>query len=404
MNNRTRNAICRTALEASSMLPPEYREDFLRFVSSEFVGAVCRRLTKTAAATMEAPPAAAQQTAGKREIDAAIEDGMLALKGWFAQLGMENDPVLSGAAMKLMQYLRPHLEKNLIAIEQRLEQVPMMNKNTPQGDVATQQDLEDLPRSQIPYAPPVQIQRQQSADDRIVSLALKLLDVADAYDADGDLDSADRIAELLPKLGLLKTAQYESAQQYWMMNGRAFEKAWREKRKQKPSDDSKYHYDEEGYYRSANDCWWEVLEEYQDALYGNQGAFLKRHASKGKDRKETEEGGMGGGPSTTMSKEMTDFHNKVKEKGMTEGQGWVDWLAQQNKKKKKAADLVLMEKISEQVGQGSSAGVAFYEAMDHCTSGRFASDIMKQADRELAEAAQSDSERIRRAAYQGSPF
>lgn len=211
--------------------------------------------------------------------------------------------------------------------------------------------------------------------DEFRVLADKLLDLADRADEIGMEEQADRVAGVVGKIGLLKLAQYEGFQHYWIMNGRAFEKAWRHKRKLKKTDDSKYHWGDPDYYKSAHECWWDTLEEYQDYLMGNHRKGLEAHASK-KDE-ETEESGMGGGSSQTMSKEMTEFHKKIKEEGKSEGEAWVKWLDEQSKK---AAGLVLLEKIADKVEDGESPGVAFYEATEELSRGGYVEDICSEIE------------------------
>lgn len=213
-----------------------------------------------------------------------------------------------------------------------------------------------------------------SFPENLTKLASNLVELADALDHVGETEKADRITTVLPKLRLLREAQYEGVNQYFLMNGRAFEKAWREKRRKKRSEDGTYHFEDPQWYRSANDCWWEVLEEYQEALMGNQEEMLARYAKK---NKEVEKSDMGGGGSQPMSKAMTDFHEKVKSKGTTEGQAWVEYLAEVSRR---AENVVFMEKVAERMEAGSPPGVAFYEAMDYCLSGKYVHDILKEIE------------------------
>jgi len=200
--------------------------------------------------------------------------------------------------------------------------------------------------------------------------------------------SLEQIDKMLPSMSLLKTAQYESGQYYNILNGRAFEKAWREKRKQKPSDDSRYHLDEKGYYRSANECWWDTLEEYQDKLFGKHKDWLAKHAGDDvhrvvvakpkKDKKEEEEASGTMSPGTTMSGPMTDEAKKRRD-----GKGVQEWLEEGGMPLpayRKAAGEMFMAKVSERIEAGSSAGVAFYEAMDYMMSAEMPKDLVKKAN------------------------
>lgn len=139
-----------------------------------------------------------------------------------------------------------------------------------------------------------------------------LLSLADAADEAGLHEEADRIAVVLPAIKSLKTAQYEGVHNYWIANGRAFELAWKNKRKTS-EDPSKY--------RSANDCWWEVLEEYQKSLLGDQKDFIAKYAGR--------------------QAVLPD----------------------------KASAQLLVSKISKKISQGSSPGVSLYESIEEMASG-----------------------------------
>lgn len=239
-------------------------------------------------------------------------------------------------------------------------------------------------------------------DKELSEIVSGMLGLADAADAAGTPEVADAIAGVLPSMGLLKTAQYEGVQHYHLMNGRAFEKAWKEKRKKKPTDDSQYHFENDGndYYKSAHDCWWDVLEEYQDALMGNHEEWLKRYASSepmsieayAKKKGEVEEGSGTASPGATMSKEMTDEAKKRQD-----GKGVQEWLEEGGMPLpalRSAANTILINKIGEKVAAGEMVGVAFYEAMDYCLSGDYKKDIVSSAKSALELAAKSKDKKI----------
>lgn len=195
-----------------------------------------------------------------------------------------------------------------------------------------------------------------------------LLDVAARADAEGFCKEADAIASVLPSLKIMKAAQYEGFHHYWIHNGRAFEKAFVEKMRGKGKHFDLYDA------KSAQDTWFEVLEEYQDGLMGNEADFISKYASKAKEVEEAAcSGGSSGG--TTMSKEMTEFRKKLKnkadEEGVSEGRAISEWLDNH-----KAACDLLMKKVAAKVEKGEPAGVAFYSAMDEFSSGQWLNEAL----------------------------
>lgn len=353
------------------------------------------------------------------DVERSVEEFKKLLDDWFSSRGMQYDPKSILFTDTILKHLKPYLKTHMVSEEERLyKQFPQdpsfrvlapeeASTKTPREKARLREESERYPELQDP----VQASQRRDAvpttkrplDDELRKMASDLASLADAMDDAGMYDDADRIAFVLPRLGILKQAQYEGVQHYWLMNGRAFEKAWREKRKKKPTDDSEHHTgNEPDHYRSANDCWWEVLEEYQESLYGDHATFLGKYAKKKDDDKEVEQGTTVN-PSQTMSKEMTDFHKRIKEKGLTEGQGWVEWLASQNKKQ--AADQILFQKIAENLEAGSSPGVAFYEALDFCLNDGYVSEITGEIRDIVADASSSDAEKVRRLAQDLSrPF
>lgn len=149
-------------------------------------------------------------------------------------------------------------------------------------------------------------------DKKFDSFVDGLLSLADSADEAGMHVEADRIAAVLPAVRSLKVAQYEGASNYWIANGRAFEMAWKEKRGD-PADR-----------RSATECWWEVLEEYQKGLLGNQKDFVSKYAS---------------------------FHGR------------------QATLPDKAAAKLLVSKISGKLSTGGTPGVAIYESIEEMAEG-----------------------------------
>lgn len=179
----------------------------------------------------------------------------------------------------------------------------------------------------------------------IAQLMQAVMQIGTMADENGLHQEANKFDNCL--VALAEAAKYEGFKGFWYTNGRAFEKAYKAK-----IDSGK----------SPQDCWMEVLEEYQDYLLSGKD-FCKKYASK----KAIEEAdGMGGGGSTTMSKDMSDRAKRIKEKadkeGKTEGQATVEWLEEESKNNKKAAR-VLLTKVASKLERGEEPGVAFYETM-----------------------------------------
>ena len=139
----------------------------------------------------------------------------------------------------------------------------------------------------------------------------ELVEIANAADEAGLVRQADRLAEVVPAMRTLKFAQYEGPQNYWIANGRAFEKAYREKRVRG---------DDPAKFRSPNEVWWEILEEYNAGLLGSQSEFVAKYASK------------------------EDKHDVF-------------------------AGKMLMKGIVARMVEGSAPGVAVYETIEHLASG-----------------------------------
>jgi len=113
--------------------------------------------------------------------------------------------------------------------------------------------------------PPKMASRDDSFQRAYVELASRLVEFGDLSDAAGRPDLSDKVASVGTRLSLLKLAQYEGFTNYWIANGRAFERAYKEKAS-KPG-------------ASPHEAWWAVLEEYQESLPGNQSKFNEKYAA-----------------------------------------------------------------------------------------------------------------------------
>jgi len=117
--------------------------------------------------------------------------------------------------------------------------------------------------------PPRLASRDESFQRNYADLASKLVEFGDLADDNGLGECADKVAALMPRLAILRVAQYEGFTNYWIANGRAFERAYKEKAS-KPG-------------ASPHEAWWAVLEEFQDSLGGNQSKFNEKYALKNSD-------------------------------------------------------------------------------------------------------------------------
>lgn len=263
--------------------------------------------------------------------------------------------------------------------------------------------------------------------EEVNDLAKFLLELADAADEGGFTAIADSIAAVLPSVRMMRAAQYEGFQHYWLQNGRAFERAWMLKRRQRPTMEGT----PEEERRSAHETWFEVLDEYQKSLEGEHADWLARYARsmpsltkeaaspfappkpkptspslspadmaqyqaheqynrKRKDKKKKEgpntkqdpwrgvdnkwwtqnkADASAEGSSAEMGPGQKKLHehieDKAKQDGETEGEEWSEWL-----KDSEEAGRHFMRSVMAKVDDGSKPGVAFYEALDDMTSGR----------------------------------
>jgi len=202
-------------------------------------------------------------------------------------------------------------------------------------------------------------------------------------------DEVERLQMAAAKLE--KAAEYEGWGVFWMANGRAFEKSYKKKKEQKGDAPN-----------AATEAWMETLEEFQKAILDDTFSFTEKYASKKKAEEKADVGGAGGGSSGIMSKEMTDRYKKVKKKAededITEGEAIVDWLdEQQGRKKTKAATVMLLNKIASRMEKGSDPGVAIYEAIDDLQN--MGNNVKREALVELAtvyaKAVAEDKEEVR---------
>lgn len=259
-----------------------------------------------------------------------------------------------------------------------------------------------------------------------------LADVADIADEVGNYDEADAVAKLLSKANMVRLAQYEGGQNYWTLNQRAFERAWRIKREKAGLTQTAPTTPDQ--FKSAQECWLEVLEEYQDALLGNDAEMLSKYAAaeehkdnpscpecghynamlehwdevKGEFSRKCRDCGheekkpdpstetADNGCTTTMSDSMTKFHKDLESgsDGPSEGEQITRKFGPKGFNAGAAISREIMNKISERLMAGSAPGVAVYEALDHFTSGEYEREILVAAMENAQKIAGSISEEL----------
>jgi len=238
--------------------------------------------------------------------------------------------------------------------------------------------------------------------DKISELISGMVELANMADDQGLYQEADKLTEAAKGLNLVKIAQYEGGSNYWIANSRAFERAWKIKREKKKLSDSVPKTPED--FRSAQECWFEVLEEFQDGLLGTQEEFNKYAAAKDKDKKkeierskkETEKAQ----PGMEMSGPMTKWHRNMDDEAKQEGESIGEHVTHVFGPKGLRAEVAraMGNKISERLMAGSAPGVALYEAMDYFASGQYEADACREAQEALDELAKkaSDNEAMMR--------
>ena len=327
------NTAERTALlrAATPLLHSQYHVKFLRMAAG-------------------VPIVPTMQPAGAAQANPAVEERLQQLREFFQDFLTETNLITNPSMFKFVeqitQKMKPVLEQSLRgqqSLEQQMQQVPKMPKAPgQQQDIAHEQDLSEkgligrtpapimtrpqvrpqrpgrqVPPKPVPLAKPANSQwslkkegnaTMQKTYDEFVQ---ELVEIANAADEAGLVKQADKLGEVVPAMKTLKVAQYEGPQNYWIANGRAFEKAYREKRVRG---------DDPAKFRSPNEVWWEILEEYNAGLLGPQSEFVAKYANK------------------------EDKHDVF-------------------------AGKMLMKGIVSRMVEGSAPGVAVYETIEHLASG-----------------------------------
>ncbi len=203
----------------------------------------------------------------------------------------------------------------------QLENAPRLPKNISHPPSTKVQPLiEDHEHHSI-----LQASKENKMDyNEVLESLVKLANIADD---EGEVSLANEIDSVIPSVNLLKTASaiitpplstLEGAQSYFIMNSRAFEKAFAIKMKEK------------GTKASPHDVWFDILEEYQEGLLGNQADFLSKYAE---------------GDSSLIKLAMNLKSDDV----------YLDAHKQVMK--------MIMDKIAEKMTNGEEPGVAFYETI-----------------------------------------
>jgi hypothetical protein len=225
---------------------------------------------------------------------------------------------------------------------------------------------------------------------------------ADDADVQGLPDVADALAALIPEVRMLKAAQYEGAQGYWIANGRAFELAF------------KRNVEQGGENASFNDAWAKALDEWSESLLGGEDfgkrlktaqyegfrthwlansrafelSFKKKVEEQGEDASfdkawmdTLEEFQEGYERNEFASRHMRtaarndDFLARVRAESVASGRPlpevYREWEANHGECMR-----ALLRKVASSVEGGKPPGVAFYESLDYFMSGAHERDVM----------------------------
>jgi hypothetical protein len=97
----------------------------------------------------------------------------------------------------------------------------------------------------------------------IEQLIQSILGMADVADDHGMCEEADALTALLSDVKMMKAAQYEGAQNYWIANGRAFELSFKQRYESQKEDKKSFH-----------EAWMATLQDYMDSLLGPQTEYI----------------------------------------------------------------------------------------------------------------------------------
>lgn len=393
----------REAVDSNAgMLPAAYRESFRRHVRQNVAVLKVAQPTQPPPTTAPAQPAVTRPSASPAASE-ALEDLRDTLLTFFDKYpSLQRMPQVAAFVDKVVGAMSPLVSGAMggqESLEGQLAGVPDVGREPVKPESAAQMLQRDLtgvpeeptrdvamptdfnPPSPVPQVPQKPLVRRRASGD-FDGLTARLVEAADAADDEGLTKVADGLTALLPKLRMMRAAQYEGFVNYWIANSRAFERAWKEKRLTKKLHDNLPRTNDD--YRSFQECWFEVLDEYQKGLLGNHREFLGKYASKEEERADM------GGSTPIMSGRMTEFAQdmeaRAKKEGKTIGQIYSEWLDSH-----KAACDYLVRKASDRAKAGEQPGVAFYETMDEILAGGPGVELASEAIGILDEATKQAS-------------
>lgn len=316
-------------------------------------------------------PRPAQQQAPSPAVAERLEELREMLRGFLGRVNLAKDPRAFQWVDVVTEKMRPALETSLKgqqSLEDQLAKVPTIQhspKDVGPKDIVGPEDFHLLEPISAPRPPIVPKQQKMSPGNKspllrnqpqsaghqaskgpwrlrraaavkqdeiheapYEKMILAMLEVADMADASGMYTEADALAAVLPALRTVKLAQYEGFQNYWIANGRAFEMAYKQKRSKGKDNVEDF--------RSPQEVWFEILDEYQKSLMTNQHDFISKYAGK-------------------------EFSSEDR-----------------------AASSILMAKISERIAAGTSPGVALYEAIEELGSGKHMQHVANAMESSLS--------------------
>lgn len=252
-----------------------------------------------------------------------------------------------------------------------------------------------------------------SGDPEVLDFLLsRILEMADVADEAGEHEAADRLSSLLTEVKMMKAAQYEGFQNYWIANGRAFELAFKQSVEEDPES-------------SFQEAWAKTLEDYMDSLLGDQSEFLKKHVkqaqyegiqnhwvansrafelsfkekvdSQPKDSKSFLDAWMATLDEYEPMLERDDFVEKALRTAAREDLFLASVLGSAARRKislkhayreweanHKECLRQLMSRVAANLDKGFSPGVSFYEATDFFLSGRHAASVERRIAKEAS--------------------
>lgn len=243
----------------------------------------------------------------------------------------------------------------------------------------------------------------------IEMLLKKIIELSSIAEKNGLTEESKVLSSLIPDFKIMKVAQYEGFQNYWIANGRSFEQMFKNKIEQEENK------------LSFQEAWFETLQEYADSLLSEQNKFIQKsirtaqyegsqnhwiansRAFELSFKKKLEKYKHKNSDSFTKAwfETLEEFQNKLEKNEFIENNlktaskkkdNFIDEIIKDASLKNititkvfkdwnemhKDASRKLINKIGEKVESGISPGVAFYETIDYFYSGSHARNTLRK--------------------------